>query len=381
VVYTGFTANTSDRSSLQTSIDNSSNAQNNESRTSSVSFTQNGLGVYYTKSAFPTTITAILSVNYYDDYPAGTPTRPTSIYGYTTLPSASYPTRSLKCHPTASFVKNIENDGWTKNYTWYDDKIRVIGTESTNFLGGATTTQRNLDFAGTVLNLNTYHRRLSSSVQKVIRETFTYDHQNRLLQHKHKVDSNVEELLSNNQYNELGQLTTKKVGGLTTGTTPLQTVDYQYNIRGWMTQINNPTTLGTDLFGYKLNYTTSSDATLAPAKYNGNIAEVLWKTSNDGIQRNYLYQYDALNRLKSAYFRTPYAASAETDFYNESLTYDVNGNILSLQRYSKPQSTGLPAEKIDELSYDYTGNQLSKVTYTYANPGGYPSLATHNTIL
>ena len=362
VVYTGFTANTSDRSSLQTSIDNSSNTQNNESRTSSVSFTQNGLGVYYTKSAFPTTITAILSVNYYDDYPAGTPTRPTSIYGYTTLPSASYPTRSLKGLPTASFVKNIENDGWTKNYTWYDDKIRVIGTESTNFLGGATTTQRNLDFAGTVLNLNTYHRRLSSSVQKVIRETFTYDHQNRLLQHKHKVDSNVEELLSNNQYNELGQLTTKKVGGLTTGTTPFQTVDYQYNIRGWMTQINNPTALGTDLFGYQIKYQNPDTTKSSPtAKYNGNISQINWSTATDGgIKRTYTYQYDALNRLTGS--RLWDQMNLDRGEFQENLTYDLNGNISTLKR--KGIWNGTTPLNMDDLKYNYeNGDYSNKLSY------------------
>jgi len=32
----------------------------------------------------------------------------------------------------------------------------------------------------------------------------------------------------------------------------LQSVDYKYNIRGWMTDINNTATLGTDLFAMKL---------------------------------------------------------------------------------------------------------------------------------
>jgi hypothetical protein len=33
-------------------------------------------------------------------------------------------------------------------------------------------------------------------------------------------------------------------------------------------------------------------------KYNGNIAEVTWKTATDNVLRQYNYQYDALNRLK-----------------------------------------------------------------------------------
>ena len=47
---------------------------NNESRTSSVGFTQSGMSVYYTKhSAYPDTMVNLLSVNYYDEYPAQAP--------------------------------------------------------------------------------------------------------------------------------------------------------------------------------------------------------------------------------------------------------------------------------------------------------------------
>lgn len=49
------------------------------------------------------------------------------------------------------------------------------------------------------------------------------------------------ENLARNSYDELGQLTVKKVGGQ--NPSGLQQVDYQYNIRGWMTRINNPENL------------------------------------------------------------------------------------------------------------------------------------------
>ena len=46
-----------------------------------------------------------------------------------------------------------------------------------------------------------------------------------------------------------------------TSATPLQKVDYTYNIRGWMKSINNPKALQQgsdpgDLFGFKINYNT-----------------------------------------------------------------------------------------------------------------------------
>jgi hypothetical protein len=55
---------------------------------------------------------------------------------------------STKSFPTASFVKNIEDDSWTKTYTWYDTKGRIIASQTKNHLGGFTKTENELDFAG-----------------------------------------------------------------------------------------------------------------------------------------------------------------------------------------------------------------------------------------
>ncbi|REC70979.1 hypothetical protein DRF60_20745, partial [Chryseobacterium elymi] len=95
---------------------------------------------------------------------------------------------------------------------------------------------------------------MNTDTERVITENFTYDHQNRLLVHKHQVDSNLEEILAQNKYNELSQLENKKVGGIV-ASTPLQSIDYAYNIRGWMTKVNDPANLNGKLFGYEMRYT------------------------------------------------------------------------------------------------------------------------------
>ncbi|MCC2590259.1 RHS repeat domain-containing protein, partial [Chryseobacterium sp. MFBS3-17] len=61
----------------------------------------------------------------------------------------------------------------------------------------------------------------------------------------------------------------------------------------------------------------------------------------------------------------------QNNFYNEELSYDLNGNILSLQRNAKSFYTNM-AEQIDNLSYTYTGNRLNTVTDASANYQGYP---------
>lgn len=144
-----------------------------------------------------------------------------------------------------------------KTYTWYDGKARAIGSHSINYLGGYTKTEtESRFFAGVPQKTYTYHKRLSTDTEIVIKERFEYDNQNRLLKHWHNVNNAAnDELLTFNEYNELGQLKNKKVGG--TATTPLQTVDYRYNIRGWMTGINLDSSGNVQtnkLFSYKISY-------------------------------------------------------------------------------------------------------------------------------
>jgi len=80
-----------------------------------------------------------------------------------------------------------------------------------------------------------------------------------------------------NQYDELGQLKNKKVGGDVAtaigNSIGLQTVDYTYNIRGWLTQINDPSSLGADLFSFKINYNKVGHGAIARERGGGRNAD------------------------------------------------------------------------------------------------------------
>ena len=189
------------------------------------------------------------------------------------------------------------------------------------------------------------------------------------MKHFHKINGRNEELLLENIYDELGRLSKKKVGG--SEGSPLQEVDYAYNIRGWLTSVNQPQNLGKDLFGFELKYQNPVSNGKESPKYNGNISQMDWKTrSNNEELRRYTYQYDDLNRLTKSFYSKPLAVQPNTGSYDEYLSYNVNGNIKTLSRFGdmdKPQ-----AVKIDELSYTYIGNQLVKVSDNSQNPSGYP---------
>ena len=353
-----------------------------------VSFIVQGMEGYYENydQTYPNSSrwVKLLSVNYYDTYPAYgfNPTFPANILGQPTLTDASTTeSTSTKSLPVMSLVKNIEDDNWTKNYTYYDKKGRPIGTYSINHLGGYTKTESKLDFAGVVTLAKTYHKRLDTDTEKLITETFEYDSQNRLLVHKHKVNNNTEEILAQNTYNELSQLTNKKVGGIDTST-PLQSIDYTYNIRGWMTKINDPANLNGKLFGYKIKYneiegqeTPNIDFTnlKVKPKYNGNIAEVDWRTGTvtGDYLRRYGYVYDNLNRLLAGFYQKDTNPSAKE--YFEKMDYDLNGNITYLKRSGAAEGT--TATNIDDLTYIYSGNRLTSVTDSSTDYRGYPDVS------
>lgn len=388
VVYTGFKVDESSRSTLQTTINsNITNPQNNEGR-STTTFANSGLAVYYTNTAFPVigTTDKLLSVNYYDTYPVGSPTIPTTILSQPVLgqpsTSASISTQSF---PTASFVKNIENNNWTKNYTFYDQKGRPIASHSINHLGGYTKNESILDFAGTPQQTFTYHKRKNADVELKVKETFVYNpYNNALEKHYHEVvGKSGEELLTENTYNEIGQLITKKVGN------NIQELKYDYNIRGWMTGINldaNGDFQTGKLFNYKINYNellsnfitkpyTANQSLEVKEKFNGNISAVTWKSNIDPVakEKKYGYVYDQLNRLSAGFY---YEQAGNnfifTEEYNELLDYDSNGNIKHLKRFSFKESTA--ANMIDNLQYFYTGNKLDYILDNYPgspNPSGY----------
>lgn len=311
----------------------------------------------------------VLTKNYYDNY---------------TFPGAPNPLPALiENQVRATNVKGLQTGSWVKvldnasstlaetSYTLYDYKYRPVYTKTTNHLGGYTQVDTHVDWAGKTLYTQTKHKRKADDTELVVKDRFEYTPQDRLAVHKHQINNLPEELIAKNTYDELGQLTSKKVGGAyAASASGLQTVDYSYNIRGWLKSINNIDRISNDLFAFKINY---NDAETATPLYNGNIAETFWKTSSDNIKRKYNYKYDDLNRLLQA----DYSKQGSTTFnsYLEHLTYDKNGNIQTLLRNGDMDTDGMQfANPIDNLTYLYdhnNKNQLLRVFDATANSLGF----------
>ena len=173
-------------------------------------------------------------------------------------------------------------------------------------------------------------------------------------------------IITSNTYNELGELIEKDLH-LTGDTSALQSVDYRYNIRGWLTSINNEQLTinslnndANDFFGMELYYDQGFDS----VQHNGNIAGVKWKTAFEDNTKAFGYVYDPLNRLQFADYvaGTTGAWNQEDRRYQTWIKgYDDNGNILGIERLGSLDPAAQSFGVIDQLDYSYNGNQLFKV--------------------
>lgn len=368
VVYSGLYTNSASRTALQTQTDNfinsSSNKSNIESRTPSpVPF--GGVNINYSIGAFPNNNAEVLTVNYFDDYnfsDSSLPTIPSTILGQQV-------TTRTKGLLTASWTKTLNATTWSKNYNFYDEKGRLIFVHDKNYLGGYTENSSKLDFRGKIIQSVTTHKRISTSVALAITDNFTYDHSERPLKHSQKINAQTEQLIAENIYNELGQLQQKKVGGNLQAPSTLQTMDYVYNIKGWLTNINDVNNLGNDLFAYNIKYDTALEGQVwVDPQYTGNITQVIWKSAyNNSPKKGYFFAYDKLNRFSAAYYRENNTlTSGAGKFEAYEVNYDANGNINSLKR--NDQSSNL----MDRMAYSYDdGNKLLSIEDSAGNTAGF----------
>jgi RHS repeat-associated protein len=321
-----------------------------------------GTTIYYTNTAIPFGIHKIHTINYYDDYnvdkPKGLGTTITTAYQVTS-------TTNTKGLPTVSKVRVLDTNNWITTVSYYDDKARPIYIYSKNdYLNTIDIIESKLDFTGKVLETKTTHKK-TGQTDIVTVDKLDYDHADRLLTQKQQINDQPEELIAKNHYDELGQLVKKEVGN--TEASPLQEVDYSYNIRGWLKKINDPEAgLGKDLFAFELLYNDPGGNLNNSKLYNGNISQTIWKTANDNAGRYYNYYYDDLNRITRASY---YSWNQYSRFNLGSISYDKNGNLQRL--YRRGAIVDQPDVKnsshygtMDYLTYAYDGNQLLNVRDT-----------------
>jgi len=345
--------------------------------------------LYYDQfNAYPTALAdaTIWTVNYYDDYsnPAisGVGFDPsfnsmlTGVGPYAVLPT--FQSKLTKGLRTGSNVCILDpNHALTSAYTtaWkrtgyiYDDKARVIQERRDNHRGVDLITNQ-YNFAGSLASTVCRHSDGGIFYTNTdIVKTYNVDHYNgksQLL--TQKINSQAAEPIYAYTYDALGRVLQKSQNVVIN--------NYRYNIRGWLTGINDAffnTSTPNIYFKEKLMYENlatysmpQTNTPLGPATTytNGNISQILWQHSGAAKVRAYRYKYDPLNRVTQAMFsqrENPSGSTwtwtdAHTNYSMWNVNYDANGNITTMNQMGDPDVPSTPPIIMDQMNYSYFPN-------------------------
>ena len=298
---------------------------------------------------------------YYDNYGwSGNPfgsTRSTSCDSYLEPVSGNYPyaqdaavqSSKLKGLVTGTKVKVLGTSIYLYTINFYDDDGRIIQVQSTNLSGGTDISTTQYSFAGKpIVSISRTEKAAPNAQTTVTVARLTYDDLGRVTKTEKRlsntlVNSNAMssyKTVAEMEYDALGQLKKKKLGTKSSGG-ELSKMDYSYNIRGWLLNINKDyinNGNSNQYFAMELGYDKNPSVGAFAHEYNGNISGMLWKSEGDQQRRKYDFSYDAVNRLTAANFNqyvsgsgsgAVFDKSAGFDFSVSGLTYDANGNIIT----------------------------------------------------
>lgn len=381
-VYQGILASASTRASLQSMFDAQNYSSDHYFEIEEANTTYQG----YSNRVYPTTGLTVLSVNYYDHYDFDRNASPDFVYENAALPGqtgqASSNTRLL---PTGSRRAVIDEDDnvtgeWLVNAVFYDGYDRAVQVQGNNHLYITVADKSTMIYSnGRVVKSKTTHARSASELVEVT-DRYEYDHAGRVEKIFRAINSNPEVEVSAYEYNALGQLVDTKLHN--TGSGYLQSVDYRYNIRGWLKSINNSELEASnseleemvnndednDYFGMELLYqdaeTGLNDGSGDSHYFNGNISAIKWKSTGSDAgasgRHSYKFRYDKSRKLEKATFQAHGSGgwNEGLNTFNEEIGYDHNGNITTLQRNRNERD-------VDDITVTNNVLAIDNLVYTY----------------
>ncbi|WP_185937352.1 DUF6443 domain-containing protein [Chitinophaga polysaccharea] len=294
---------------------------------------------------------------------------------------------------TGGRVKVLGTSTWLYTATYYDKQGRTIQLQSRNLTGGLDVTTTQYSFAGQPLITAQRQVIAGAGAQTTILLTrFTYDDLSRLVKTEKAISNTTVnsgtmipyKTISETAYDALGRVNSKKLGIKPAASTPLETLNSTYNIRGWLLGVNrnftNPAVASapgtSNWFGFDIGYDKPANASTRnylAQQFNGNISGIAWRSVGDGVTRKYDFSYDALSRLMTAGFEqrnsdgawnnslVNYTVKMGSTGADPATAYDANGNILRMQQWGLKLNA---SSQIDDLAYTYIPgtNRIQAVT-------------------
>lgn len=286
---------------------------------------------------------------HYDDYSVA------NWHIYATVYAEHTKVTNVKGRVTGVETKMLESGTWIRSLNYYDKFGRLLQTFRGNPEGGYNRISFAYDFAGNNTKKQTYHKKTSGSTAITLNEQFDHDHMGRPTFVKHGYNTSTLTTIAKYTYDDIGRTDIKELHQ------GYQDLDMQFNIRGWLTQMNDPDVSASNakLFAFELYYNTVDE--IFPldedGQFNGNVSGIRWR-NNNSTRAAYAFKYDGLNRLTKADYGSGTSGGTITDYdkYEVDVSYDANGNISALTRENS--SGGI----LDAFTYVYSGNRLSSLS-------------------
>ena len=321
-------------------------------------YEQRGSAVHgYTNRTYPSVSAQndYLTVTYYDDYAWKSSTR----YDFASSAALGQTyTTAVWGLETGKKTRALGDNSnkWLTTVNYYDDRQRLIQTLADLYPDQLETVTNVHDFSDRVIRTRVRQTRPNdwSIIDPKIQSEqpggsiiigpksnvyeydkwFTYDAYGRLQKIEMEIsgDDNGKVTVAAYEYDDLGTVTEKKIHN------GKETTEYARLISGELTSAASPS------FSYSLYYNT-----------NGSVKEVGWSYGNDS-KKYYYYAYNSTDELIASVLRTQ--GEASTRYSELGITYDLNGNMLSLQRCDGSGNS------MHDIAYGYSGNQLTSVRMT-----------------
>ncbi|MBO9633329.1 MAG: hypothetical protein J7578_09440, partial [Chitinophagaceae bacterium] len=324
-----------------------------------------------------------LSTVHYDDYlglpailPASMDMADASFFAVPLNAAPDYilpriPSAQLKNKITWSSTKITGTNDFISTVQFYDENGLLLQEQSNNITGGKSIRSFQYNFKGQLIRTVLRQTIKGKNIQSLaIYTKNSYDDLGRKTRIEKSLGPNLPmHTIATMEYDAAGRLKKKNIGISPDGSGPLETLEFDFHIRGWVAGMNSRYLLDTnseqDHFGYALRYDDGkmivSGTTINPPEkqFNGNLSTMYWKSTGDDQTMYYRFDYDAANRLRSAAF-TQWPASP-VDFSMGNMQYDENGNMRSMVRKGWLLKNSM---LIDSLSYQYfpNSNKLMKLS-------------------
>jgi len=256
-------------------------------------------------------------------------------------------------------------NGYREKAYYYDYRSRVIQEVEASAQHDIHRLSTLYDLRGNVLSKKERYDYTPSQdtvpASNTLDRTYAYDTRDRLINETASVDGG-EAAIVTSSYDDLGRLTNVNYG---TGSDAVHET-LTYNIQGWLTGKSS------ELFEMELRYFNPQKSG-STALYSGNVSEWSWKHklldgTSDGELNTYSFSYDDLSRLKSVSRYVSSGSAAVQTFTENGITYDRNGDLLTLQR------NGSSASDYRNFSYTYDKGRRSSEnvlgrSYSYDRDG------------